>query len=264
MKKKYIWLVLAFLAFAGAVFSLFAVWKQEQEKEQTRLMYERMRQEVKIEIETEEIEETEMGLQKEKKKKKLVVPVDFKQLQKENPDIYAWITIPGTVIDYPVVQHPEDDSFYLKRTVEKEEGIAGSIYTERANKKDFSDFNTVLYGHNMKDGTMFSGLHQYEDDTYWEDHKYVTIYTPDAIRHYRIFAAYLYDDRHLLQSYDFSRKDVCRTYLDEIWNLRSLDAVTDQTVKVDEDDRILTLSTCHGMGNAYRYLVHAVLIKEEK
>lgn len=259
MKKKYIWLACAFAAFAAALFFLFSIWQQEREKEQTRAMYERMRQEVKVDTaESEEI------VPEENEKEELVIPVDFAELQKENEDIYAWITIPGTPIDYPVVQHPKDNTFYLTRTVEKEEGIAGSIYTESYNKKDFSDFNTVLYGHNMKDGTMFSALHQYEDSTYWEGHQYVTIYTPDAIRHYRIFAAYLYDSRHLLQGFDYTEEKGCQEYLDEIWQQRNLNAVLDEKVSVNADDRILTLSTCHSMGNDYRYLVQAVLIKEEK
>lgn len=261
MRKRHIWLVLAFLAFAATLGCLLFIWGQEREKEETRVMYEKMRQEMKPSV--EETGETGES-QTQTEKKELVIPVDFEGLQKENEDIYAWITIPGTVVDYPVVQAPEDDRFYLTRTAQKEEGAAGAIFTEKGNKKDFSDPNTVLYGHNMKDGTMFAGLHQYEDAAFWEDHQDVTIYTPDAIRHYRIFAAYLYDSRHLLESFDCTDKEIYQYYLDEIFQQRNMTSIIDEDAKVTTDDRILTLSTCHSMGNDYRYLVQAVLIQEEK
>ena len=65
--------------------------------------------------------------------------------------------------NYPVVQGGDDDTYYLNHTIDGTEGYPGSIYTERINAKDFSDFNTVIYGHNMKDGSMFMGLHNFED-----------------------------------------------------------------------------------------------------
>ena len=99
--------------------------------------------------------------------KKIDIPVDFDSLQKENPDIYAWITIPDTVIDYPIVQSSEDNAYYLNHSAEKTDSASGAIYSENYNKKNFDDPITLLYGHNMKDGSMFAGLHKYEEDTYF-------------------------------------------------------------------------------------------------
>ena len=99
--------------------------------------------------------------------KKIDIPVDFDSLQKENPDIYAWITIPDTVIDYPIVQSSEDNAYYLNHSAEKTDSASGAIYSENYNKKNFDDPITLLYGHNMKDGSMFAGLHKYEEDTYY-------------------------------------------------------------------------------------------------
>lgn len=258
MKKKHIWMICASLAFAAALGCVSFIWMQQREREETRAMYERMRQEMRPAA------RMDGNSREEASGEELVIPVDFEELWKVNQDIYAWITIPGTAVDYPVVQSQEDDSFYLTRTVDKEEGAAGAIFTESKNKKDFSDPHTVLYGHNMKDGTMFAGLHQYEDETFWEGHQDITIYTPDAIRHYRIFAAYLYDSRHLLESFDCTDKEIYQAYLDEIFGQRNMTSVIDEEAEVTADDRILTLSTCHSMGNSYRYLVQAVLIQEEK
>ena len=81
-----------------------------------------------------------------------------------NPDVYAWIDVPGTEISYPVLQSAEDNSYYLEHTIEGEKTLPGAIYSENYNSKDFSDYNTILYGHNMRNGTMFAGpLHDFED-----------------------------------------------------------------------------------------------------
>ena len=95
--------------------------------------------------------------------------VDIQKLQEtENPDIYAWIYIPGTKVNYPVLQHPTDDTYYLNYNIDGSKGLPGCIFSEKAyNGKDFSDHNTVLYGHNMKNGTMFGCLHKYEDMQYY-------------------------------------------------------------------------------------------------
>ena len=95
-------------------------------------------------------------------------PVDFDELKKQNSDIYAWINIPGTSVDYPVLRCEDDNSYYLNHTVDKKKSIYGSIYTENYNGADFADFNTVVYGHNMKNGTMFGTLKKYRDKTFFE------------------------------------------------------------------------------------------------
>lgn len=198
------------------------------------------------------------------KKIVLDIPIDFESLEKENPDIYAWITIEGTDIDYPVARSLTDDTFYMNHGIDRTENRAGAIFTERLNKLDFSDPHTVIYGHNMRDGAMFGVLHEYEDNSYFEKHRVIKIYTPDAIRTYKIFAAYLYDDRHLLKSFDCSKKEVFQDYLKEIESQRGLEANIDREMEITTDDRILTLSTCDGAGADTRYLVQAVLTDEQK
>lgn len=83
-----------------------------------------------------------------------VIPVKFGELQSVNPDVYAWITVPGTEIDYPILQHPSDNSYYLMHNIDGSYGYPGCIYTENLNSKDFTDNNTVIYGHNMKNDSM--------------------------------------------------------------------------------------------------------------
>lgn len=111
---------------------------------------------------------------------------------------------------------------------------------------------------------MFGALHQFEDDTFFEAHRVVKIYTPDAVRSYRIFAAYRYDDRHLLQSFDCSDPNVFQSYIRSIVDQRNLYACIDKTADIQWGDRILTLSTGDASGDTYRYLVQAVLIDGQK
>ena len=99
---------------------------------------------------------------------------------------------------YPIAQHPTDDSYYLNHTIEGNSGLPASIYTEAsANKKDFTDFNTVIYGHNAGEGRMFSNLLNYRDEAVLDENREIVIYTPEAEYHYTIFAAVLFGDEYL-------------------------------------------------------------------
>lgn len=189
--------------------------------------------------------------------------VDIAAMRKEvNSDIYAWIYIPDTVIDYPVLQHPTDNSYYLKYNMDGSKGYPGCIYTENYNKKDFSDPNTVMYGHNMKNGLMFAGLREFGDSAYFDEHPYVYVYTEDTLLVYEIFAAYVSGDEHILYSHDFSDADTYRDYLNGIFQMRSMNGNIRESAVVTEDNRILTLSTCIANKSDNRYLVQGVLLNE--
>ena len=252
MKKKGI----AYLLGAAALVCLaVGGWKLVREQKAGE-EYEELREEVK----TEEPEVAEEPVEEPEEKEPLDIPVDFASLQSENPDIYAWITVPGTNIDYPILQRPGDNAYYLNHNIDNEESVAGAIFTEDYNSKDFDDPNTVIYGHNMKNGSMFRTLHNYSDRSFFDENRDVTIYMPDRILHYTIFAAYLYDSRHLLKSFDFDDPDVFRSYLEDVRSTRDMNAFVDTDIEVTEEDKIITLSTCYkGMADR-RYLVQAVLV----
>lgn len=193
-----------------------------------------------------------------------VIPVKFTELQQVNPDVYAWITVPGTEIDYPILQHASDNSYYLMHNIDGSYGYPGCIYTENLNSKDFTDNNTVIYGHNMKNGSMFAQLHKFEDPDFFNENREVLIYLPDEVLHYTIFAAHIYDDRHLLYSFDFSDQDVYQKYLDSVFGTRDMSANIDKDMTVTKDDRIVTLVTCIGSQPNNRLLVQAVLTDREQ
>ena len=190
-------------------------------------------------------------------------PVDFAGMWEINKDVYAWITVPGTVIDYPILQHATDNTYYLNYNIDGSYGYPGCIYTENLNSKDFTDNNTVIYGHNMKNGSMFSGLHKFEDASFFNEHTEVFIYTPEKEYEYTIFAAYIYDDRHLLYSFDFANQQVYANYLEDIQNMRSMNALLREDITVTAEDKIITLVTCIGNQPDKRLLVQAVLNQDE-
>jgi len=190
--------------------------------------------------------------------------VDFEALWKENEHIYAWITIPDTNVNYPVLQHPTDDTYYLNYNVDGSKGYPGCIYTEKINAKDFSDFNTLIYGHNMKNGSMFHDLHQYKKDGFREGHPYVYVYLPERTLKFQIVATYQFDDRHILYSFDFSKENVRDSYIADI-RKKADEAVLEELdmlgITLDSDSDIITMATCVS-GTNYRYLVQAVLIED--
>ena len=191
-------------------------------------------------------------------------PIDFKSLHKTNKEIFGWIKVPGTNVDHPLLQSQERDDFYLDKNIYKNYSFAGSIYAEYCNDTDMIDRVTVLYGHNMAGGQMFSTLHRFEDKDFFDKHKYFYIYTEDRKLTYQIVSAYNYDDRHIMNSFNFAEDEVFEEYLDYIQNPRSI--VKNVRKKLDHkltvNDRIVTLSTCLNYGSG-RYLVQGVLIKDE-
>lgn len=191
------------------------------------------------------------------------IPVDFDSLKKENADIYAWIRIPDTVVDYPVVQSAKEDDYYLNRTVDGKEGLPGSIFTEASyNGQDFTDKVTVIYGHNMRDDTMFGGLRSYLEDDYLEAHPKIYIYTPEHIYTYRVFGAITYDNRHILYQYDCEDEKQYEAFLHSLETIRLMPSNLEQPLEVTTDDRIIILSTCNG-NDSQRFLIGAVLTDEE-
>lgn len=186
------------------------------------------------------------------------VPIDFTELRKSCPDAYAWIYIDGTNVDYPVVQAKGDQSYYLTHSAEQETSRSGAIYTEDLNKKDFSDPVTVIYGHNMRDGSMFQSLHRYEDRAFFNEHREIIVYLPQKVLHYRVFSAYNTDDRHILKTYDFSNTDDYQSYLDYVMAQKSMTAYVADDADVTVNSHILVLSTCNGIDDQ-RYIVQAVL-----
>ncbi len=199
--------------------------------------------------------------------KKVKNPIDFASLQKQNDEIYAYIKIKDTKVDYPIVQSKTNDEFYLRHKAEdKSWSASGAIYTESANSKDFNDFATVIYGHNGYSDSFFTTLHYFEKKEFFDSHPYFYIYTPDRKLTYQVISAFKYDNRHLLNSFDFNKEESIKEFQDTIMNpTSSLKNVrSDLDVDININSKIVVLSTCITNQKSSRYLVCGVLVKDEK
>lgn len=189
--------------------------------------------------------------------------VDFNGLRSQNSDVYAWIYIPDTNVSLPVLQSTEDDNFYLDHDVYKNYSFPGAIYSQSKNKKDFSDRVTLLYGHNMLNGSMFATLYKFADTDFFNSHKYIYIYTPDRRLTYEVVCAHEYDDRHILNSFNFEDDSVFSDWLSSMKNPYSVTRNVREDAKLDLNSKVLVLSTCTNSGDG-RFLVQGVLVSDEK
>ncbi len=192
-------------------------------------------------------------------------PIDFAQERAENSDVIGWIRVEGTRIDYPILQSGEGtvESFYLDHDRYRRQNRAGSIYIQKMNAPSFLDPNTVVYGHYMANGSMFADLHQFRKEQFFAENDTITVYTPDRILTYRIYAAFVFDDRHILNGYEFHTDEGYEQFLSVTRNPPSMRRQVREGVEVTTDDRIITLSTCTGV-DTERYLVVGVLIDEAR
>lgn len=190
-------------------------------------------------------------------------PIDFEALQKENPDIYAWVYIPNTGVNYPILQHPDNDFYYLNYNQDGVRSVEGAIYTELKNSKDFADPVTVVYGHNIKGGLMFATLHDFEDAAFFDENPEFQIFTPGHILTYRIVSATGADDAHILNTHDFSKEDELLAYFEALQNPSTEQANVREGIPLDGSSKIVQLSTCNYTFGNERYLLTGVLVNDQ-
>lgn len=182
-------------------------------------------------------------------------PIDFPSLLEVNEDITGWLKITALDISYPIVQG-EDNDYYLHRTFEKTENFAGCIFMNCDNASDYTDQNTIIYGHNMKDGSMFGKLKQFKEAETFQKSKYFWIFAPDKIYQYRIFSAATVNKTGLFYQVLFKDEDFDTWKKDAFEN----SVVENGEVELTKDDRVVTLSTCTG-DDATRFVVIGKLVR---
>lgn len=184
------------------------------------------------------------------------IEVDFEGLKAINPDVVAWLYVGGPDISYPVVQG-EDNEYYLHNTLENKKNSSGSIFMDWEVKTDLSSWNTFIYGHNMKNGSMFGHLKDFirNSKTYEKD-KYIYVFIPEGIYRYEIFSYYL-DATDSKMYYTCDNFKEYRAYLREATKL----SVRECEAKAPDDRNIVTLVTCSGSGSAkQRFFVHGTFV----
>ena len=186
--------------------------------------------------------------------------VDFNKLKEMNEDTIGWIRFypEPSIINYPVVQGNDND-VYLHKTFTASENTLGAIFLDVNNAGDFTDQNSIIYGHRMKDGSMFRKLEEYQEKSFWEENPYFYIYTPDGKEiTYHIYSVGIVSDTAKTYTVSFANTEEFQSYID--YTMSTADYDTE--VEVTTDDNIVTLSTCTSAGDRYRFVVHGVKIRE--
>lgn len=217
-------------------------------------------------IETKEEDESQdQEMETDTEPERFFVSVDFDMLHEINPDIYAWISVPGTNVNYPVLQSPEgeDTDYYLNTNLDGSSGYPGCIYTQLCNSKDFTDPVTILYGHNMRAGTMFATLHYYEDEIFFKENPYIYIYTEEQTFVYQIYASIWFHNYLLM---DYYQNFESEKYIDNfIADISKYNGIIDSSLKIENTDKMIVLSTCAGSSRSNeRYMVIGKLLNDEE
>ncbi len=192
-----------------------------------------------------------------------VLPVvDFEGLRETGPDIVAWLTLPDTPVNYPVTQ-TEDNEFYLDHLHDRSPGKVGCLFADYENSADFSDRNTIIYGHNMRDGSMFAELNHYKEQAYFESHPQMYLVTPEGGFVCEVFAAFTADPEESGSDASpwrlgFRDDGAYTTWLGKMAER----SVAESGVTVTSSDRVLTLSTC-APGGEKRFVVMGKLVEVE-
>ncbi len=179
----------------------------------------------------------------------LTILKKYKKIYEQNKDLAGWIKIEGTNVDYPVMQtSKKEPEFYLHHDFDKKESVKGALFLDARNDFVNRDTNLIIYGHNMRDGSMFGGLKSYMDKDYMQQHKHIVFDTIYEKAKYEIVAVCLskvnYQDDHTFRYYNFinaGKKEDFKAYLANIQQL----TVFDQKIDISYGDELLTLSTCN-------------------
>ena len=184
--------------------------------------------------------------------------LDWEALLEKNKDVKAWLYSKDTVINYPVVQG-DDNDYYLYRMVNGEWNGKGSLFIDYRCENPFKDFNTIIYGHRMKDGSMFRSLVEYRDDPeYYAEHKTMDLLTPDSKYKLEIFAAITIPADSDMYRISFDNDADKQSYLDKI----SEENVLSTDVSVSVDDEIVMMSTCTYEYDDARLVVYGKLVEK--
>lgn len=166
--------------------------------------------------------------------------VDFDALQAVNPDVVGWLEIEALDISYPIVQG-EDNTQYLHTTFEKKSNFSGSIFMDCTNSSDFSDCHTIIYGHNMKNQSMFGKLKFIKEKEKYKDSRYFWILTPEANYRYEIISARVTPVDGEVYTW-FSEAD--NDFVEYLYRMAQQSQIPATDTVFDETDRLVTLSTC--------------------
>ena len=181
--------------------------------------------------------------------------VDFKSLQETYPDVKAWLYCEGTPINYPIAQSA-DNEYYLHRLLDGQYDKSGTLFMDCRNEEDFTDWNTIVYGHNMKNDTMFGVIPDYMDQKFYEKHPIMHLFTETTTYEIRLIGGYVTP----------ADADIYRIPKDLEEKNRLIDSICKESsflarTEIKEDEKLITLSTCVYDYESSRYVLVGVLHK---
>lgn len=222
-------------------------------------IYQRKQHEKLIEQMTDSAEETEETLTNEldeNQEAKYVSPIDFDALKAQNSDVIAWLQIPDTQINYPVVQG-DDNDYYLHHDLNGDDSISGTIFLDYADQADFSSLHNVFYGHHMRDGSMFKDISRYKDQEYFDAHTEVVLYTPDREIHLKALAAVCTTSDAIRRKTEFTSGDEFSAYILQMTENASALAPIEGTIT-----HLYSFVTCSYEFNDARTILYAYEVEE--
>lgn len=244
-------LVIAIAVFIFSGYKLYMIFSEYHKGDKE---YQSIADEV-IVIGTDDKNQTE----NQETEEKTVFQVNFEKLQSINKDVVGWIRFDNpSKISYPIVRGTDNDK-YLKTTVEGKRNAAGSIFMDANNAADFTDKNTFIYGHNMKNGSMFGQLRKYKSADFYKENPYFYIYTPDGQEvKYQVYAVCIVEDTSDSYNKFYADEDEYAKYLQYIKSLSRYDT----GVEASADSQLVSLSTCTNVTETQRLIVHGVKLVE--
>ena len=247
--KKVIKIILLVICLCVFIFSAYNIYKYLSEENANKKLNNELMEKAIIETPNDNNDNTQEN------EDILPISVDFSVLKQENEDIVGWLYLEDSPINYPVVQSYDND-YYLRRLVNGEYNIAGSLFMDYRNDSNLEDNNTIIYGHNMKNNTMFGSLQEYKNQNYYDNHKVMYYFTPEKNYIIELFTGYTISVESDI--YDLSIIDSSK--LEELISKSDFES----NAKVTKEDKIITLSTCAYEYDGARYIVMGVLKEIEK
>ena len=257
MKKKIRIIILVCCAMV-CLFSVYKLISIQMNYKKGEKLYEDVKQQVVMTKAPKESESPDDNEEIKDKQTDLDISVDFDTLEKTNPDIFGWLHLPYGSISYPLLQG-EDNETYLHQAYDKTLNNFGSIFIDYRNTNNLLDKHTIIYGHNMKNGSMFGTLKNFCDENFYKNNKYFFILTKKVVYTYKVFSYHVADAKGRVYNVVYKDDEEYQSFID----LAKQSSYLDTGVKVSTQNRIVTLSTCTSSDDK-RFVVHAKLVEEYK
>lgn len=248
--KKILILILTLLF----VFSIGQIIKTTYDYRNSQQVYESLQNEF---VETQGIEDTEpdMPIQPIETVETAPITIDFDALLKKNDDIVGWIYCQDTPINYPIVQANNND-YYLRRDLTEKYLVSGTVFVDYRNGAIGEDSNYIVYGHNMKDGTMFSSLAKYKEQSYYDEHPVLYYLTPAANYKIELYAGIVVRRDAIIYAPNPDEEEFA-----DFLHRANTNSTFDSDIEIGENDTLITLSTCSYEYNNARYIIIGKLVE---